>query len=174
MLMRKGYTLIEIATVVAVVAIIFAVTLPSTGVKENEEGNLAGQNFETDVSFARSYSIAHPEDPLLIKVDQTNNKYWLATQSTPDTPISHPQTGAAYVIQYGTGGIKGFEQVRIAAFDFGGDNVVKFDSTGGLDQASAAVLQLTSSNSKYEVDVSTAAAQASVQKGFVTNLGVAN
>jgi len=171
---RKGYTLVEIAMVVAIVAIIFGIALPSSGTKENEEGDLAGQNFEMDVSFARSYSIAHPDDPAVIKVDQTNNKYWLAAQSAPDTPLTHPQTHQPYVVQYGTNGIKGFEQVQIAAFDFGGDSVVKFDSTGSLDQATQAVIQLQSGTSKYEVDVATVAAQATVQKGFVTDLGVAN
>ena len=168
--MRRGYTLIELAMIVTIVAIIFAVTLPSTGVKENEEGNLAGQNFEVDVSYARSYSIAHPEDPVLIKMDQANNQYWLAKQSAPDTPIAHPQTGAPYLIKYGTGGRVGFEHVQITAYDFGGDTSVKFDSTGGLDQSTTAILQLTSANSKYEVDVSPAAAQATVQKGFIANI----
>lgn len=174
MMTRKGFTLVEIAMVVAIVAIIFGVALPSSGTKASLQGDLAGQNFEADISFARSYSIAHPDDPAVIKVDQANNKYWLAAQSAPDTPLTHPLTHQPYVIQYGANGIKGFEQVQIAAFDFGGDSLLKVDSTGSLDQATQAVFQLSSGNSKYEVDVSTVAAQATVQKGFVTDLGVAN
>ena len=172
--MRKAYTLIEIAMVMAVVAIVCAVSLPTTNTKVNQEADLAGQNFQTDVSFARSYSIAHPEDPAVIKIDLTNNRYWLAKQSAPDTPLTHPQTKGNYLIQYGTGGAKGFEHVQIAAFDFGGDNVVKIDSTGMLDQSTPAVLQLQSASSRYEVDVSSESAQSTMQNSFVTDLGAIN
>ncbi|MBI5765121.1 MAG: hypothetical protein HZA51_16520 [Planctomycetes bacterium] len=169
---RRGYTLIEIGFVVVVVGIIIAVSLPDSDTKAKQEAATAAAMFESDVNYARGKSIADPTDPLVIKLDAANKKYWLAKKSSPDTPINHPQTGKPFETKYGKGGKKGLENVDIVGNDFGGDGVLGFDSVGNIDQATSAVLQLSSKGASVEVIVKPAAARTTTSTTLTKTLTV--
>lgn len=169
---RRGYTLIEIGFVVVVVGIIIAASLPDSDTRAKQEAATAAAIFESDVNYARGKSIADPTDPLVIKLDAPNKKYWLARKSAPNTPICHPQTGKAYETKYGIGGKKGFENVTIIGNDFGGDAVLGFDSVGNIDQTASAVLQLSSKGASVEITVKPAAAKTTKSTTLTKNLTV--
>ena len=170
MTQRRGYTLVELAMVTCIVAILIAAAVAGNDSSKSVQASLAEQDFESDVAYARNLTISQPDDPIVIKADITANKYWLAKASAQDTPITNPQTGQPYVAQFGATGKSRYNAVSIAGFDFGGDAILKFDGTGATDQQTAAVIQFASGSAQFQVNVSTATAQTSVTPMYTTTI----
>ena len=167
---RKAYTCIELMMVVMVVAIVIAFSLSGEDNTGKEKARLAAERFESDVAYARRASIARPDTPVVIKLDQANNRYWLASASSPDTPLTHPMSGDPYIVNLGTGASGEPQDVQLVAADFGGDAVLGFNSTGTTDQATEAVLQLTAAGAEYEVLVAPAGGQSTLNAKLTKNL----
>ena len=153
---RKGYTFVELMMVIVVVAIVIVSAMSGEDNGGKEQARLAAEQFESDVAYARSASIARPDNPLVIKVDTANNRYWLAGSSDPNTPITHPRTGQPYIVSFGAGGTAGLDDVKLLSADVGTDQVLAFQSTGSTDQQTPAVLQLSAGTATSEVSVSSA------------------
>lgn len=166
MLVRPAYTFIEVLIVMVVIAVATAIAWPDDETAAKEAGRLATLKFETDVAYARGYSFARPDDPALIKLDPANNRYWIGTSSSPDTPINHPMSGDPYVVQFGPGGPRGLETVTIYAGDFGGDEIIKFDGTGSIDQDTQAILQFDSKGTPYEIAVKPTSGECLVRETY--------
>ncbi|MBN2560686.1 MAG: prepilin-type N-terminal cleavage/methylation domain-containing protein [Phycisphaerae bacterium] len=161
-----AFTIVELIVVVVVAAILALMAMPDSDTAAKEQGGRVATTFEADVHYARSLSIARPDDPVVIKVDGDGNRYWLAKAASPDTPIAHPRTGLPFLRQFGPDGDPGMEQVQLVACDLGGDAVLGFDSLGGLDQQTPAILQLTSAGADYEVVVAPIATRTVTTKKF--------
>ncbi len=167
---RKAYTCIELMMVVIVVAIVVAFSLSGEDNVGKEKARLAAEKFEADVAYARRASIARPDNPVVIKLDPANNRYWLASASSPDTPLAHPLSGDPYIVNLGTNASGEPQDVQLVASDFGGDQVLAFGSTGSTDQQTSAVIQLTAGGAEYEVLVAPAGGQSTVNNKFTKNL----
>lgn len=163
---RNAFTYTEMLIVISVAAILFLAAIPDSATAAREEGRLLARRFEADVAYARSLTIADPADPVIIKVDAINNRYWLARSSAPDTPIAHPLKKRPYIVQVGSKGRVGSKYVDIIAVDFGGDAVLSFDGTGSTDQDTVALLQLSGGGSDYEVAISPISADSTVKTVF--------
>jgi Tfp pilus assembly protein FimT len=146
--------MIELVMVVVVVAIITSWVLPDSNTESKQQSESAGRRLESDIAYARSLSVARPDDPVVLKMDPDTNSYWLARSSNESTPIKHPQTGKDYVVKYGTLTNCGLNQVSLTGTDLGGDNVLKFDGMGNLDQSTEAVVQLQAGGAACEIMVS--------------------
>jgi len=168
---RAAFTYIELTIVTVVVAILFLAAMPDGDTVANQQGLEFVHRFEGDVAYARSMSVAQPADPVVIKVDGTNNRYWLARASAPDTPILHPNTHQPFLVQAGPGGDRGFEYVQISGIDFDGDDILGFDSTGSTDQDTTAVMQVVSGSSSYESTVDSQSGGTTSQEGYSFSLG---
>ncbi len=151
---RRGFTYIELMITVVVAAILVVAALPDEVSSAKEEGRQFARKYEADVAFARSLTIARPDDPVIVNVDAANDRYWLARRSAPDTPITHPRTKRPYIVQAGKAGPVGSKRVTIHATDFGGTTVLEFAPTGETTLNTSALLQLESGRTKYEVAVS--------------------
>jgi hypothetical protein len=167
---RSAFTYIELGIVMVVVMILVVAALPDGDTEAKQQGLELAHRFEADVAYARSLSLAQPDDPALIQVDVDNNQYWVARASAPSVPVTHPQTKKPYLIRTGTGGDPGLEHVTILALDFGGDQILAFDSLGSTDQETTALLQITSGGSEYEVSVSPTTSETGTESGFSANL----
>jgi len=163
---RRGFTYIELMIAVVVVAILVVAALPDEQASAGEEGRQFARKYEADVAFARSLTIARPDDPVVLKVDPANDRYWLARRSTPDTPIQHPRTKRPYIVQAGPTGQPGSKRVSIYAADFEGGAFLEFTPTGETTLDAAALLQLASGNTQYEVAISPAAGEAATSDGY--------
>ncbi len=166
----RAFTFVELMIVIVIVGILTALSIPDGDARAEIQGRRAAETLEGDVAYARSLSIARPDDPVVIRFDVANNKYWLARRSTPTTPISHPTRNTSYVVQFGSNGNPGLTEVSLVAVDLDGDEILEFDALGGIDQDTAAIIQLATSTSQYEVTVEPVAAKSTSSDSFSTDL----
>lgn len=167
---RSAFTYIELGIVAVVVMILFVAALPDGDTAAKQQGIELARRFEADVAYARSLSVAQPDDPALIQVDGANNRYWLARASAPTVPVLHPRTKKPYLVQAGPGGDMGLEDVTIVALDFNGDQILQFDSLGSTDQDTIAVLQISSGDGEYEVSISPTTSDTTTEMQFSRDL----
>ena len=167
---KRGFTFYELLVVVVVMAIIAVGALPDSKAKLTQEAELAADKFESDIAYARSLAIADPADPAVLKIDQQQNRYWIAKSSAPDTPILHPLTKQPYIVSFGSSGSSATSHVQITGNDFGTDQVLQFDGTGSIDQQSGATLQLAAGAAQCEVAIQPTAADCTVVQGYTKNL----
>jgi prepilin-type N-terminal cleavage/methylation domain-containing protein len=170
MLRRSAFTAIELMLALVVIAILTIAALPEGDARPAEEGLGAARTLEGDIAYARNLCIARPDQPVVLRVDTAANKYWLARASSPDNPIAHPQSGRPYVVQFGPGGDKAYEHVKLWASDLGASGMISFDSMGNTAHPSGSTVQLMAGEVAYELSVSPVAAECSVHEGFTKNL----
>ncbi len=168
---RPAFSYLELAVVATVIGIFLIVAIPDEDGASKEQGRQFCQKFEADAAYARSLTIAHPGDPVVIKVDGASNRYWLAQASAPDVPIAHPWTGRPYEVQCGPEGDGGMEYVAIVGVDFDGDEVLGFDAMGSTDQEGSALVQVNSGGAAFEVSVSAVEAASEVRSAHTKDLG---
>lgn len=137
-----GFTLVELLIVVVLLAIAGGLALPSLGDTRALRLREAARMLAADLEFAQSESIAHPDDPRLVKFDTAAQRYWIAPVSTPDTPVADPSNGRPFVTAFGTGRASGTSGVTLQAISLDGDNILKFDAYGGPDQTTDATIRL--------------------------------
>ncbi len=160
---RRGFTYIELMIGVVVVAILVVVALPDEEAAAGEEARQFALRYQADLEYARSLTIARPDDPMVLKVDAANDRYWLARRSAPDTPIQHPRTKKPYIVQAGDTGPAGSKRVSIEGVDFDGGDVLEFEPMGGTTGNANGLLELKSGEAKYEVATSPAGGKSDVK-----------
>lgn len=173
MFQRKAFTYTELMMVVVVAGILFAAGVNNSSDTANAQADRFSLQFDGDVKYATSLSIAEPADPTVLKVDPTNNRYWLAKASAPDTPITHPRTKKPYVVQAGPTGGSSLDRIQIYAASFGSDLMLKFDAFGGTDQPDIARLQFKAGTNNRELAISPIKATTQTYQAFATGM-VAN
>lgn len=159
---QKAYTLMELMMVVLVAAIIFVSAMPDQDATRKEEQQAFVDQFQADVSYARSMTIADPSDPTLVKIDPSNNQYWLARKSTPSTPITHPVSRKPFRVKVGPGASR-LSSVEIVGAGFGSSQAIEFDSTGSLKDDAAPLLRISVGEESVDVGVSPVAATVEVE-----------
>ncbi len=171
---RGAFTYIELMIVVVVAAILTMVAIADSESAVSAQGLSAAEQLTADVAFARSLAISDPDsmDPVIIKIDVDDNRYWIARKQTEDTPITHPKTGEPYIVSFGEDGDPGFDRVQIVGSDFDGSVILEFDSFGGTTQSAEGILQLKSGDAEYEVSVTAGAGDAGIVEGFTKSLDV--
>ena len=166
----RGYTLIEVMIVTVVAAILVISALPDPESSTRRSSLEFMYKFEADISYAKSLSIARPDEPLVIKVDTAADAYWLAKLSAPDTPILHPRTKKPYVVTAGSSNRSNYPGVDIVAVDSGGTNTLVFNSTGGIDVDSASYLQVTAGQSNLQLEISNASGGTDMTDGHTVSI----
>lgn len=140
---NRGFTFIELMVTITIVAILTMMVLPAW--RDNDRASImaASQILISDIETAQVMTIAVPEDPICVRFDTSNNKYWLAPADDPDNPIVRTPSGDAYVVTFGEGRAVGAAGVSLAVSDCP-DDTITFNSDGGLvDFTKAPTITLT-------------------------------
>ena len=163
---HSAFTFIELLIVIVIMAILAVAAMPDPITEAKEQGRSACMRFEADVIYARSLSIARPDDLASIVVDEEADTYQLERASQPGIAVLHPLTGKPFVRAFGPGGDPGLEHVGIVYYAFEGDDgKLGLDALGGTDQETPAVLRFESAGATYEVSVSPVAARVNISAG---------
>ncbi len=138
-----GYTIAEMTILCVVVGIVASLAFIPASATEGVQADSAGRQFAQMIEYVQSLAIARPDNAYIIKVDQTANRFWAALASAPDTPLTQPIKNQPYLVQLGQNSTSGLKNLTITGYDFGGDNIISFDSTGSMDQDTPARLQIS-------------------------------
>ncbi len=150
---RRGFTIVELMIVLVLMAIAFALVLPTMGDAKELRLTEAARMLAADFEFAQNESITHPADPRLIKFDDAADQYWIAAASDPATPITDPVRHEPFLIDFGTGRASGTTGVTLQSISVGGDDELRFDAYGSPDQTANAVVTLASGPETLTVTV---------------------
>jgi prepilin-type N-terminal cleavage/methylation domain-containing protein len=159
----RAFSLVEMLIVIMVLAILAAVVVPLSGSTEATRLMAAARLLVVDIEFAQHLSITHPDDPALLKIDQANNRYWVAQASDVDTPVTDPGSLKPLLGQFGAGRGTPYTGVTIQSYSLDGDEELHFSGVGLPDQTSDATVVLASGVHTMTITVAATSGEVSVQ-----------
>lgn len=119
--------------VVSIIAMVAVIVLPMLTNNTRLRLQAAAAIVSSDIELAQVMTMAQPDEPIIVRFDNANARYWLAHLDSPDTPISHPQTGEPYLVEFGTGRARTVGSVILnARLSLSGNNDLRFAPHGGL------------------------------------------
>lgn len=140
-MLRRAFTLVEMMIVVMLMAVVAVAVLPNATADGTIRLVAAVNMLVADVEYAQSLSLTDPNDPVLFRIDEEAEMYWLARTSDPETPIDKP-SGEPYTVTYGTTGDPTFPGIEVDLVDEGND--VAFDAFGRLAMPGDRTIRLSS------------------------------
>ena len=145
---RRAFTLIEVAIVIVVLAILAAVVVPIAMSASSVQVVGAGRMIASDLQYAQTQAIA-TQTPVTVSFDLAAESYALSNASGD---LFHPITNNGYFVDFSADGR--FDEVDIVSADFGGMASVTFDELGAPDAGGG--IQLQAGPDVLTVDVATA------------------
>jgi prepilin-type N-terminal cleavage/methylation domain-containing protein len=139
---RAGLSLVEMLLVLLVMAIVAAMVIPVLRSTDSDRLQWAAIQLESDIVFAQAESFVRPDDRRVLVFDTALNRYFLAAESDPSVPLTHPITGRPHVVAYGRDDFQHMRGVSIQAYSLDGDNRLGFGHYGQLDQSTDATITL--------------------------------
>lgn len=131
----RAFTLLEVLIVVSVIAVVAAIVSPMFSDDAPLRVRAAARVLASDIEYAQVLSIAHPQQPMVVKFSDDLASYWLALASDPELPIAREDTGEPYLVTFGAGRASPAEGIALELVDVKA-NCIQFTSTGGLNEFS--------------------------------------
>ena len=129
-----GFTLLDMLVTMAVMLIVAAIVLPGSAVGSDAQSRLlaAASIVASDLEFAQVQNITNPEEPVVVRFDVTQNRYWVAFADATETPMSRPDNGEPYEVRLGIGRAAAAAGA-VLSVDGITSNTLKFNAQGGID-----------------------------------------
>jgi prepilin-type N-terminal cleavage/methylation domain-containing protein len=133
---RGGFTLIEICTVVVIIAILATIALPSLGTRSDLDTSAAARVLVSDLLFAQSQAIATGQKQYVsftLASNQPGGGSGSYNLSCPEgTLLTNPTTRQPYTQVMGTSAANGLANVQLSelSFDNASNSLLVFDSLG--------------------------------------------
>jgi prepilin-type N-terminal cleavage/methylation domain-containing protein len=170
---RRGYTLIELLIVIAVLGLAAAILIPSLGQPDTLTIQGAVRRIIGDISFAQSDALAQQENRRILFYTDGRGYILLRPPYDPDVDyIYDPLVGSAhdgaYIVDFDAD--SRFEGITISAVDLdGGEEFLTFDELGGTVAAgggpgTGGTILITSPNASYQITVAPFTGKLTVQK----------
>jgi Tfp pilus assembly protein FimT len=86
----------------------------------------------SDIELAQVLTISHPDDPVVVRFNPTDDEYWLAYADSPDTPMPRPDNGDPYLVTLGTGRMQTTGAATLSVANMSA-NTLEFNAQGGLE-----------------------------------------
>jgi prepilin-type N-terminal cleavage/methylation domain-containing protein len=173
---RRGFTLIEILSVVLILGIISAIVVPAVGQRGDLQAAAAARVLVGDLTYAQNRAISTGGWTYIVfNTDSQNYTLYSGTSSAPSgTPLTHPVNTGNYTITFGGDGASALSGATLASVSIGsGAATLAFDSTGipyaytsgntPVALSSAATAVISSDNYSVTVSVEPATGDISAQ-----------
>ena len=89
---RTAFTLLELMVSVTIIAVAAAAVIPSYSDSGRARVIAATSIITSDIELAQVMTISYPSEPVVVRFDPAQNRYWLAYADSPETPIARPRT----------------------------------------------------------------------------------
>lgn len=127
---RRGFTLVEILAVVAILGIAAAVILPQIGNRDDLRAISTAREVMADLSYAQSQAVS-TQKAQYVRFDTTSNRYDLLKQISPsDVYMTHPVNGGTFSVPLGAGRKDDTKYVVLDQITFDGRTVLMYDEMG--------------------------------------------
>jgi prepilin-type N-terminal cleavage/methylation domain-containing protein len=127
-----GFTLLELLITISILAAAAILAAPAF----RDDGRLrlmsASAIVQSDIELAQVLTMTHPEEPVVVRLDPANNRYWLAFDDDPSTPMPREPTGEPYLVVFGEGRARTVAGVTMTLTDVT-DDLLRFTAQGGLE-----------------------------------------
>ena len=133
--MRRGLTLIELVVTVAILSIVATILIPMLGDGSAGRLGVATILLRDDLEQARFRTVADPQRPLALRVDDDGLGWRLVDPAQPGTPVERDD-GTPWSIRAGEGRGAGMAEVEIALAGVSG-NLLDFDESGSVRDRTA-------------------------------------
>ena len=128
---RSAFTLIEMLITLTVMAAIAATVAPMLSDDSRLRVMAASSIISSDIELAQVMTIAHPDQPVVVRFNPNTNTYWLAYSATPNTPLPREDNGESYTVTLGEGRARGATGVKFV-LEQATNNTIGFAAHGGL------------------------------------------
>lgn len=151
---RSGFTLIEMLVTLTIIAVVVVLVHPMMTSDARLRMEAAVRILVSDIEFAQSMTVGNPEQPVIVRFDPDNHRYWLAFADTPNDPLPRQGSPEPYLVRLG------FGRAAMAAgvtFTITGatDDTLEFDGFGSLERISdRPVIRFERDGHWAEIDVS--------------------
>ncbi len=143
---RRGFTLIEILIVMAIITIVAMTAIPMMSSASSVQIRAAANMIAADLEYAKSMAITRGQNYSVV-FDQNADSYQL---EDPDGVIQHPvKKGFNYIVDFGSD--TRLNRVDITGANFSGNPDVEFDSMGSPDSGGTVSLQAGSTTATITV-----------------------
>ena len=150
-----GFTLIDLMMTLTIIAVMATVLIPRMGDGGRVRLIAGSRVLSSDIEMAQIMTISNPTEPIIVKFEPLNSRYWLAPASDPDNPIVRPGATQLYRVTFGQGRGRTANDVTFELTDITGD-VLKFNEQGGvLDPTTAPQIKLIHGQRWIKLNVST-------------------
>ena len=129
---RRAFSLPELMIVILILCIGGMLVIPSTASTATIRADAAARILRADLEYAQVRTIANPDQPVALVVDDTGNGWWLADPGTPTVPIIREGTGEPYRVILGEGRAQAAEGVAVDVEQLP-DGTLQFDTLGGIE-----------------------------------------
>ena len=114
----------------------------------------ASAMLRSDLELAQTMSISSPSNPIAVRFEPAQNRYWLAYAATPGMPMDRPGTMDPYLVEFGVGEASSAANVALT-ISGPADNTVTFNSLGGLSAlAGSPAVRLSFGSQAIELTIS--------------------
>ena len=127
-----GFTLFDLMIAITIMAVMAVVLFPRLKDDSQLRVRAASRLLTSDIEVAQVMTISRPQDPVVVRFEPAQGKYWLARASDPATPIIRPGSGYVYVVEFGTARARMAPGVLVQLTDLAADTLT-FNAQGGLD-----------------------------------------
>lgn len=133
---RRGFTLLELLIVVLIIGIVGSLSVSMFRAHDADRIEGAMRLLERDLEWARSATLANPDDPAAVRLN-ADGSGWIVSRNSNPTVAIVADDGTEMNRTLGAGWAEAAEGVRIrGALEA---RVIEFDSFGGVRQAPTSV-----------------------------------
>lgn len=150
----RAFTLVDLLVTMTIIVIAGTLVIPQMRDESRLRVMAASAILSSDLELAQVMTIARPADPVVVRFDPGQNRYWLAYKSDPATPIVREGTNEDYLVQLGAGRALTAKGVAISLAGTKLDSL-EFDAQGGIaDFTSEPVISLNAGSETLTLTVS--------------------
>jgi len=129
---RRAFSLPELMIVLMILCIGGMLVIPTTGSTATIRADAAARILRSDLEYAQVYTIANPDQPIALVMDDAGTGWWLADSDTPNVPITREGTEEPYRVVLGEGRAQAADGVEIEVEQLP-DGTLQFDTLGGIE-----------------------------------------